>query len=201
MIFIGSRLPVSSLYSSNISLIIQSDSIISSGFPFHIDPAISDPTVSSPFLEMDDLFLYLNYPGLEPIEVHTSLYSTVHSLEPFLPDSRPHAFFLRDFELSPTFTFGYYGIQNYCAITAIPTASEDPPPDFHRKVSCPTPSVSDTLTDQFIQHVEGTTSSYRKLVNKFLRVGSPRPKKRPQRPTVIPGASEQPATDALPRPW
>jgi hypothetical protein len=150
---------------------------------------------------MEDLVVSLSYPGMAPVEVRTSAYSTVQSLEAFLPDSRPHAFFLGDFELSPSFTLRYYGIQSFCAIAAIPTAREEPLPDFRRKIARPRPSVSDRLTDQFFQHLEGTTLSYRKLVNKFLRMGAPAPRRQPQRPTVIPPASEQPGTDALPRPW
>jgi hypothetical protein len=150
---------------------------------------------------MGEVAVYLNYPGMETVEVHLSAYSAVQSLEAFLPDAPPFSFYLGDFELCPSFSLGYYGISDFCVITAIPAHPDAPAPPAAAPPKCEPPTVADRLTDQFFQHIEGTTSSYRKLVSKFLRLGASRPKKRQQRTTVIPPATQQPATAELPQFW
>jgi hypothetical protein len=62
--------------------------------------------------------------------------------------------------------------------------------------------VRDTLADQFYNHVEGTVTTYRKIVHRFLSLKSPKGKKKEkEKRTVIPKVSTQPATDELPQCW
>jgi hypothetical protein len=150
---------------------------------------------------MEEVAIYLTCPGLETVEVCTSPFSTVQSLEAFLPDCPPFSFYLGDFELCASFSLGYYGISNFCTITAIPAQQQVAPPPPMTALKCEPPTVADRLTDQFFQHIEGTTSSYRKLVSKFLRLGGSRSKKRQHRTTVIPPATQQPSTAELPQFW
>jgi hypothetical protein len=154
---------------------------------------------------MGDLVLYLNSPGMETREVHTTPYSTVQSLEAFLPDMPPHLFYFEGFELSPAFSLAFSGVSDNGVITAIPSVREEAPRSLRpTKMGTDKPPpklVSDRLTDQFFQHIEGTTSSYRKLITRFLHMGSKRPKKKTHNPTVIPQVPVGPATDELPCEW
>jgi hypothetical protein len=145
---------------------------------------------------MDELLLiYLSYPGMDMTEIRVSPQNTVQSLEAHLPDSQPHSFFLDDFELSPAFSLAFSGAYNYCVIVALPSSvppkPPPPPPKKSRNESAPK-QVSDRLTDQFFSHVEGTTSSYRKLVNRFLHMGGRGAKRKKPEPkkTVIPDSPE-----------
>jgi hypothetical protein len=128
---------------------------------------------------MAELVLYLRCPGGAPVEVRTGAHCAVRSLECFLPDRPPCAFYLCDFELCANFSLAYYGIASFSVVTAVPAPPRAPP-------KCEPPAVADRLTDQFFRHIEGTTSSYRKLVGRFMRLGGAWPKKRQQRTTVIP---------------
>jgi hypothetical protein len=62
--------------------------------------------------------------------------------------------------------------------------------------------VKDNLTNQFYNHVEGTVTTYRKLVHRFLTFKRPKGKKKErENRTVIPEVSTHPATDELPQFW
>jgi hypothetical protein len=104
-------------------------------------------------------------------------------------------------ELSPAFTLSFCGVTDNSVIDIVTKEKDLPTKEPTERP--PQPKLQDRLADQFYNHVEGTTTSYRKMVGRFLAFGA-RPSKRrppPAKKTVIPAAAEQPATDELPQFW
>jgi hypothetical protein len=151
----------------------------------------------------EELVVYLSYPGMAPLTVRVRAVDTIQSLEARLPDTLPHSFFLDDFELCPAFSLRFCGAYNNCVISAVPRPEEQKKaPAPPAKKSKGAKDVKDQLADQFFSHVEGTTSCYRKLVNKFLHMGAkPGRKRKAKTETVIPQCTQNPATEELPRFW
>jgi hypothetical protein len=151
-----------------------------------------------------DLVVFVRINGMDPTAIRISPYTTIEALEIYLPDSVCGTFFLEGAELPRSFTLSFCGVTDHSVIDVVTRQKEGPaqfPEKFQKKHPQPAPKVQDSLVDQFYNHVEGTTASYRKLVDRFLSLG-PRPvKKKEHRKTVIPERTEHPATDALPRVW
>jgi hypothetical protein len=149
---------------------------------------------------MADLSILLDYPGFGTREVQISPYSSVQSLEAFLPDPPPHSFYFGEFQLSPAFSLAFSGVCNNSVITIVPIVPENC--GYNEKYEKrPGVMVADRLTDQFFEHIEGTTKSYRKVLNQFLRMGRRAGKRKIHAPTVIPEVAGHPATDELPSCW
>jgi hypothetical protein len=151
-----------------------------------------------------DLVVFVRLNGMDPTAIRISPYTTVESLEVYLPDSVMGTFFLDGAELPRSFTLSFCGVTDHSVIDVVTRQKDGPTPfpdKFQKKQRQPAPKVQDSLVDQFYNHVEGTTANYRKLVDRFLTLG-PRPsKKKEHKKTVIPEHTDQPATEALPRVW
>jgi hypothetical protein len=151
-----------------------------------------------------DLVVFVRINGMDPTAIRISPYTTIQALEIYLPDSVTATFFLEGAELPRAFTLSFCGVTDHSVIDVVTRDKDGPanyPEKFLKKESPPEPKVQDRLVDQFYNHVEGTTASYRKLVDRFLSLG-PRPtKKKVHKKTVIPEHPDTPATEALPRVW
>jgi hypothetical protein len=148
-----------------------------------------------------DLVVFIRLNGMDATAIRISPYTTIRELEAYLPDSTTATFFLEGMELSPAFTLSFCGVTDNSVVDIV-TKEKDLPPKVPTERP-PQPKLQDRLADQFYNHVEGTTTSYRKMVGRFLAFGA-RPSKRrppPAKKTVIPAAADQPATDELPQFW
>jgi hypothetical protein len=129
---------------------------------------------------------------------------TVQSLEQFLPPSNHYVFYFDDFEISPAFSLKYAGVSNASVVRAIAVAPETQRTSLLAKPSraAKDAKVKNELTDQFYRHVEGTVTSYRRLVTRFLTCRRSARRRRPKvAETVIPEVAACPATAELPRFW
>jgi hypothetical protein len=134
---------------------------------------------------------------------------TVQSLEQFLPPSNHYAFHFEEFDLSPAFSLRYAGVSNSSVIRAIAVAPETQRTSLLGKSSrkgkdphADRQHMKDELTDQFYKHVEGTVTSYRRLVRRFLTCHRSKGRQRAKAAeTVIPEVAAGPATTELPRFW
>jgi hypothetical protein len=152
-----------------------------------------------------DLVVFVRINGMDPTAIRISPYTTIQGLEVYLPDCVTATFFLDGAELPRPFTLSFCGVTDHSVIDVITRDKDGPaqyPDKFLKKTQPPAPKVQDRLVDQFYNHVEGTTASYRKLVDRFLSLG-PRPTKKKEhgKKTVIPEHTLTPATEALPRVW
>jgi hypothetical protein len=152
-----------------------------------------------------DLVVFVRLNGMDPTAIRVSPYTTIHTLETYLPDSVSSTFYLDGIELSRSFTLGFCGVTDHSVIDVVTRELESAAAYSYpcMEKSGPAPAkVQDRLVDQFYNHVEGTTVSYRRLVNRFLAFGSRGGRKRDRgRHTVIPASRDQPATEELPQFW
>jgi hypothetical protein len=152
-----------------------------------------------------DLVVFVRLNGMDPTAIRISPYATLQSLEVYLPDSVSATFYQDGMELSRSFSLSFCGVTDHSVIDVVARPLETPSVlDIpFEKSSPPPPKVQDKLVDQFYNHVEGTTTSYRKLVGRFLAFGARPGKKRENqgKRTVLPETPDHPAIDELPRPW
>jgi hypothetical protein len=161
---------------------------------------IEETTVCIAFLMTHDLVIFVRLNDLDPTAIRISPYATIQSLEAYLPDSVSAAFYLDGQPLSRSFSLIFSGVTEHSVIDVV-TCPIEP---VQKKVTDPHPTgkAQDRMVDQFYDHLEGTTTSYRRLVNRFLSFGA-RPSKRASqgKRTIIPEGTDQPATDELPHTW
>lgn len=104
--------------------------------------------------------IYLHYGNCSPIMLTVHSHDTVASLEEYLPDDGPHRFYHGEFEISPSFTMAYLEITHEDHIFAMGNAGKQKKViDAPKKPVETLRQVNDRLTDQFYNHIEGTTLS------------------------------------------
>jgi hypothetical protein len=154
---------------------------------------------------MDEtICLFVQFEGMTQ-EICVSPLSTVQSLEQLLPFGSRYSFYMADIEMSPAFSFKFLGVTNYNVIRVIAHAPDPVPFEIPAKPADRQEKrrlVKDSLTDQFYNRVEGTVTTYRKLVHRFLSFNTSRGHRAERvRQTVIPEVQPTPATDELPHPY
>jgi hypothetical protein len=135
--------------------------------------------------------------------VKISFLDTVQSLEQFLPPAARYVFYFDDFEISPAFSLKYASMLDSGVIRAVALTPETQQTSLLTKPPSKAKErghIKDEITDQFYKHVEGTVTSYRRLVRRFLtchrQAGARRTK---VAETVIREVAACPATTDLPR--
>ena len=125
--------------------------------------------------------IFIHYES-EVAPVTVSAFDTASTLASILPDDgREKHFFSGDVELPPAFTLAYLKVRNGDHIMAVgldrrKDANLSLKPK-HRSVE----SERARLNDQFMNHVESTTKTFRKMINRFVSRGgksAPKDKKR-----------------------
>lgn len=157
------------------------------------------------------LTIWLHYNDLPACEVTVDSRDTVKSLESYLGDDLPHVLYLGEYQMSPVFTLGFIGVKNgdhILAVSKVPDEKCKSLKPSKEVIEAPVDrkeQVNARLQDQFFNHIEGTSVSYRRLVSRFIRSKAHADKKKnkgkKKEKTMIPVASDQPATDAFPMPW
>lgn len=157
------------------------------------------------------LTIFLHCDGQPGQEVTVDATDTVETLERFLPDGLKHILYHDEVEISPAFTLGFLGVKNGDHILAISRRKEkraskkparklkEAPVEVRRKM------VNDRLHDQFFNHIEGTSVSYRRVLSCFFNgrknAEQKKEKSRQREKTTIPAAPDRPFTEAMPNPW
>lgn len=157
--------------------------------------------------------VFLHYNGGPGQEVTVDATDTVKSLEAFLPDTLPHRLYLGVFEICPAFTLGFVGVKDGDHVFATSRPEEKRKPlKPARKIKEPNEAearrkmVNDRLHDQFFNHIEGTSISYRRVLSCFFK-GKKQAEKKKEKAgrhgerTTIPETADQPFTEAMPRLW
>lgn len=152
------------------------------------------------------LNIYLHYGNCSPLMITLSTHDPVSALEEYLPDDGPHAFYHGEFKINPAFTLAYLGISSEDHIFAVQNETERKKKSSPRKKQMVDAQrqIDDRLNDQFYNHIEGTTMSFRRLISRFCRSklrDDNRRDKRSKHKTKIPKKGDNPATDACPMPW
>jgi hypothetical protein len=133
-----------------------------------------------------DLVVFVRLNGMDPTAIRVSPYTTVQTLQTYLPDSVEADFYLDREQLHPSFTLAFCGVTDHSLIDIVTRELRSAEMDQGPK-SPPAPPVPPRLADAFYNHIEGTTRSYRKLVNRFMSMGKPpRKRDRSEKQTAVP---------------
>ena len=152
----------------------------------------------------DTITVFVHYES-QTLPVTVSPLDTVSSIEDALPaDGLQKRLFCGDVEICPAFTLAYLGIRHGDHIIAVGVdTTRDAKLSLrpkHRSVE----SEKARLNDQFMSHVQSTTKTFRKMVNRFVARGGKSTQKKSKAmkmTTVIPPEASTPATEKLPSFW
>jgi hypothetical protein len=146
------------------------------------------------------IVLFLQFEALTQ-ELRVSPFSPLQSLESLLPGGCRYSVYLDDLEISPAFSLKYIGVIDHSVVRAVARPTEPNRLSLRprRLVDRERHEVRDRLTDQSSNHMEGTVTSYRRLVTRFLNCKGSKAKRKET--AVIPRDSVRPATEELPRFW